>query len=75
MKKKTLSFNYTYSFGFEDEISYVITDEGLWFRSNVGEEVIQHVFDLILKIKFATVESTDEEIGLEEELDPPSVNL
>ncbi|GGF72713.1 hypothetical protein GCM10010912_17400 [Paenibacillus albidus] len=75
MKKKTLTFNFTYSFGFEDEISYVITDEGLWFRSNVGEEAIQHVFDLILKIKFATVESTDEEVVTEEELDSPSANI
>ncbi|GGF87036.1 hypothetical protein [Paenibacillus aceti] len=52
VKKKTLLFKHKYSFGFEDEISYVITDEGLWFRSNVGEEVISFVFNVILKIKF-----------------------
>lgn len=55
VKKKTLSFKFPYSFGFEDEVSYVITDEGLWFRSNVGEEVISHVFNTILDIKFGRV--------------------
>lgn len=53
MKKKTLVFKHTYSFGYvEESVSYVITDEGLWFRSDVGEEVIEHVFKEILSIKF-----------------------
>jgi len=65
-KKKTLAFTYNYSFGFEETVSYVITDEGLWFRSEVGEEVIQHVFSEILKIKFPQEAENDlQEIAIE----------
>jgi hypothetical protein len=53
MKKKTFVFKHEYSFGYvEENVSFYITDEGIWFRSNVGEEVISHVFKEILKIKF-----------------------
>lgn len=65
MKKKTFVFRHEYSFGYIDEnVSFYITEEGLWFRSNVGEEVIKHVFDEILQIKFPKDE-------LEEEQDLP----
>jgi len=66
MKKKTLVFRFTYSFGFEEDISYVITDEGLWFRTKVGEEVIDHVLQEILRIKFPQIEE-DINQGLDDE--------
>ncbi|MED4600693.1 hypothetical protein P9314_08250 [Paenibacillus validus] len=62
MKKKTFVFKFPYSFGYEEEsISYVITGEGLWFRSNVGEEAIRHVFEHILQIKFPKDESEEDQ--------------
>ncbi|GED14801.1 hypothetical protein [Aneurinibacillus migulanus] len=66
MKKKTLIFPYEYSFGFKDEISYVITDEGLWFRSNVGEEVIMYVLNHILDIKYNQNNESEEILDEEE---------
>lgn len=65
-KKKTLVFTFKYSFGYEEDISYVITDEGLWFRSNAGEEVIKNVFDHILRIKFP---KDDDDIDNEQEIE------
>jgi hypothetical protein len=65
MKKKTLIFDYTYSFGYQDVISYVVTDEGLWIRSKAGEEVISHVLNKIIEIRYAT----ETENGDEEEFD------
>ncbi|PFW81358.1 hypothetical protein COL27_20680 [Bacillus sp. AFS075960] len=64
MKKKTLIFNYPYSLGYEDTISYVITDEGLWIRSKVGEEVISYILDKIIEIRFP-VEVTNENLQVE----------
>lgn len=64
MKKKTLIFNYAYSFGYEDTISYVITDEGLWIRSKVGEEVISYILDRITEIRFP-VEVTNQDLQVE----------
>jgi hypothetical protein len=61
MKKKTLVFKFKYSFGFEEDISYVITEEGLWFRTKVGEEVIEHVLHEILKIKFPKMDPEQEQ--------------
>lgn len=66
MKKKTLVFRFRYSFGFEEDVSYVITDEGLWFRTKVGEEVIEHVLQEILRIKFPQIDE-DSQQGLDEE--------
>ncbi|GAA4704107.1 hypothetical protein [Brevibacillus fulvus] len=66
MKKKTLVFRFKYSFGFEEDISYVITDEGLWFRTKVGEEVIEHVLHEILLIKFPQTDVESDQ-GLDEE--------
>ncbi|MCM3705304.1 hypothetical protein M3205_06125 [Cytobacillus firmus] len=60
MKKKTLVFNYRYSFGYEDSISYVITDEGLWIRSKAGEEVISYVLDQIIQIRYPSDVDIDE---------------
>ena len=60
MKKKTLVYKFNYSFGYEEDVSFVITDEGLWFRSKVGEEVISHMLEHILKIKYASEEATDD---------------
>lgn len=60
MKKKTFVFRHEYSFGYvEENVSFYITDEGIWFRSNVGEEVIAHVLKEILKIKFPQDESDE----------------
>lgn len=67
MKKKTFIFNYTYSFGYEDKISYVITDEGLWLRSKVGEEVISHILDKIIEIRYSS--ETESEDMFDEELE------
>ncbi|WP_088321258.1 hypothetical protein [Bacillus wiedmannii] len=64
MKRKTLVFKYEYSFGYEDNISYVITDEGLLIRSKVGEEAISHLLKEILKIRFPVgVDNVDELVG------------
>jgi hypothetical protein len=52
MKKKTLIFDYTYSFGYEDIISYCVTDEGLWIRSKAGEEVISYILNQIIQIRY-----------------------
>jgi hypothetical protein len=66
MKKKTLVFDFTYSFGYQDTISYVITDEGLWIRSKVGEEVISYILDQIIKIRYPSDADVDDE-GFDEE--------
>lgn len=66
MKKKTLIFSYAYSFGYEDTISYVITDEGLWIRSKVGEEVISFILDKILALRYPPEVESDELEMLEE---------
>lgn len=68
MKKKTLVFRFKYSFEFEEDISYVITDEGLWFRTKVGEEVIEHVLYEILRIKFPQTDIEIDQAIDEEEL-------
>lgn len=73
MKKKTLTFDFTYSFGYQDVISYVITDEGLWIRSKAGEEVITHILEQIINIRYEGVNpqsDSEEEITsyLENEL-------
>jgi hypothetical protein len=60
MKRKTLVFEYTYSFGYNDSISYVITDEGLFIRSKVGEEVISYILEKILKIRYPKELGTEE---------------
>jgi len=60
MKKKTLVYRFCYSFGYEEDVSFVITDEGLWFRSKVGEEVISHMLDHILKVKYPIEDATDD---------------
>jgi hypothetical protein len=60
MKKKTLVFDYDYSFGYSDTISYVITDEGLWIRSKAGEEVISHILNHIIKIRYPSDMSEEE---------------
>lgn len=52
MKKKTLRFDYRYSFGYSDTISYEVTDEGLWIRSKVGEEVISYILDKIIELRY-----------------------
>lgn len=65
MKKKTLVFDYRYSFGYEDEISYVITDEGLWFRTHVGEQVIMYVLNAIIHIKYDS-DTPDQEADVED---------
>lgn len=52
MKKKTLRFDFEYSFGYSDTISYEVTDEGLWIRSKVGEEVISYIIGEIMAIRY-----------------------
>lgn len=70
MKKKTLIFDYAYSFGYEDTISYVITDEGLWIRSKVGEEVISYILDQIIGIKYPSdVDNIKEFVNVQEPID------
>lgn len=52
VKKQSCIFAYTYSFGLEQKITFVITDDGgLWFRTSVGEEVIKYVMGHILQIR------------------------
>ena len=60
MKKKTLVYKFRYSFGYEEDVSFVITDEGLWFRTKVGEEVISDMLAHILKIKYPSEEPIGE---------------
>lgn len=62
MKKKTLIFDFTYSFGYTETVSYVITDSGLWIRSKSGEEVISYILDQIIQLRYPSdVDSLDEE--------------
>lgn len=65
MKKKTLIFDFTYSFGYTETVSYVITDAGLWIRSKSGEEVISYILDQIIQIRYPSdidnLENLDEE--------------
>ncbi|SMQ60985.1 hypothetical protein SAMN05444673_0449 [Bacillus sp. OV166] len=63
MKKKTLVFEYSYSFGYEDSISYCITDEGLWIRSKAGEEVITYVLDQIIQIRYPSESDSDDDLS------------
>ncbi|MCY9027163.1 hypothetical protein MOF32_30290 [Priestia megaterium] len=66
MKKKTLQFDFKYSFEYEDTISYEITDEGLWIRSKVGEEVISYVLQKIINIRYPVEVDTSSEDEEEE---------
>ncbi len=65
MKKKTLRFDFQYSFGYSDEISYEVTDEGLWLRSKVGEEVISYILDKIIELRYPIEVEAD--INLDED--------
>lgn len=51
-KRKILTFDHTYSFGLTERVTLEInTEEGrIWFRSAVGEEVIQRVLEQVLAI-------------------------
>jgi hypothetical protein len=65
MRMQTLVFDYTYSFGYKQEVSYVITTDGLWFRTQVGEEVIEYVLDKIIRIKYPV--ENNEELDIDDE--------
>jgi len=69
MKKKTLNFDFTYSFGYIETISYQVTDEGLWVRSKSGEEVIRYILDQIIQIRYPSDIDNDDEILDDEDLD------
>lgn len=45
-------FQYKYSNGLEDTVSLQVTNEGVNFYTQVSEEVIQHVVNCILSLKF-----------------------
>lgn len=51
VKRQTLYFEYEYSFGLKEVISFRIADTGLNFISNVSEEVINHVISVFLNIR------------------------
>lgn len=52
--KLTFNFPFRYNNGVEDDISIVITKDGIIFRSMVSEEVIDHVIKQVLEIKTRT---------------------
>lgn len=60
LKKATLVFEYNYSFGHTETVSYVITDSGLWIRSRSGEEVFSHIINQIIKVKYPEEETLEE---------------
>lgn len=51
-KRKIFTFDYEYSFGLVERVTLEINTElgRFWFRSSVGEEVIQYVLDSSIKI-------------------------
>lgn len=60
-EKKTYQFNYHHSFGFTQSVTLTITRKGgLWFRTSIGEEVINHVINTLISIRqqIATVAAT-----------------
>jgi|GEM_PF-2060912 len=80
MKSQTLVFNYQYSFGHKESVSYVITDNGLWIRSNVGEEVISYILEQIKEIRYPKqssilLDETDEAYPEEYDLDFDSMTV
>lgn len=63
LKKQFLTFSYKHSFGLNEDINFVITDDGLNFTTPVSEDIISLVRTQIFDIKSKnTAVQTQEEI-------------
>lgn len=55
-RKLAYAFDYSYKYGFQQPISYQVTESGLNFITPVPEEVISFVLDKIIEIRKGTIQ-------------------